>query len=109
MDLRLDRIVFGRQPERVEAHRLKHFKTLHFLESGITIARAVIIPVPDMQFRAGRVRKHFQNVVFFIRVLFVENIFFGFLPALLPFAFDGFHIHNKKTSSKRTKRINFSS
>ncbi len=68
----LDRVILGGQPERVETHRLKHVITLHLFEAGIAVGRAVVIPVPDVQFCAGRVREHFQNVVFGLIRLFVE-------------------------------------
>ena len=94
MDPRLDGVIFRGEPERVEAHRLEHVKALHLLEAGKSVGRAVVVPMPDVQLRARRIGKHFQHIIFVIRVLFVEVVFLGLFPALLPFAFDRSHIHN---------------
>ena len=48
-----------------------------------------------MQFGCGRVGKHFETVKLLVYVLFIESIKFFFFPFLLPFGFDGFHIHRK--------------
>lgn len=61
--------------------------------------------MPDMQFCAGRIGEHFKNIIFYVDVLFVEIILFGLFPTLLPFAFNGFHIHNQKTSAAQTSLI----
>ena len=89
-----DRIIFRREPEGVEAHRLKDLIALHFFEPGIGIGRTVIIPVPDVQFCAGGIGKHFENIPFFIDVLFVESILPGFFPFCLPFALHRLHVHH---------------
>ena len=93
MDSRFYGVIFRGQTERVEAHRLKHFETLHFFEPCVRIGGSVIVPVPHVQFCAGRVGEHFQNVPFFIGVLFIERVFLVLLPTRLPFAFYRFYVH----------------
>ena len=96
VDTRLYRIVFGRQTERVKAHGLKHFVTLHTFESGKRVGRAVVVPVSRVKFRARRVREHLEAVVFFVHSRAVEFVKAGFFPDLLPFAFDLLIIHKRQ-------------
>jgi hypothetical protein len=49
-----------------------------------------------VQFCARGIGEHFQNVHFFIDILFIEYVGFGLFPLRLPFAFYGFHIHTTK-------------
>ena len=104
MNTRFDGVVFRRQTERVKPHRLEHFVSLHLLKACIRIGRAVVIPMPDVQLCARGIGEHFQNVELFIHTLFVKNVLFALLPSGLPFAFNRFHIHNRKPPSAHTRR-----
>ncbi len=76
MDARLDGVVFRGQSEGVEAHRLEHFEALHLFETRVRVRRAVIIPMSDVELRSGRIGEHFEDIPFFIDVLFVEIVLF---------------------------------
>jgi len=85
-DLALDRGVFGRQPERVPAHRVQHVEPLGAHEARQHVAEGVIADMPDMD-APGRVGEHLQHVIF--RPLVV--VFGGedrlFVPLALPARF----------------------
>lgn len=98
MYLGLDGVVFRGQTERVEPHGLEHFVALHFFEPCIAVGGAVVVPMPDVQLRTGRVGEHFQNIELFIDVLFVEVVFLRLFPTLLPLAFHALHIHKNNPS-----------
>ncbi len=57
----LDGGVFGRQAERVPAHRLQHVLALHALVAADDVADGVVAHVAHVQ-RAGRVRQHRQAI-----------------------------------------------
>ena len=93
MDARLYGVILGRQTESVEAHGLEHLIPLHPLETRIGIRRTVVVPVPRMKFRAGRIGKHFQNVTFLVHSAAVELVKSRIRPDLLPLLFDLSEIH----------------
>ena len=93
VNARLYRVVFGGKSESVEAHGLKHFVTLHFLETRISVGGTVIVPVSGMQFRARRVREHFEHIPFLVYSVAVELVKSGVRPDFLPLAFNLFEVH----------------
>ena len=95
VNARFDCVVFGGKTERVESHRLENFVAFHFFVSREAVRKSVVIPMSEMQFGSGRVRKHFETVIFLVDVFLIEIIKLFFFPFLLPFCFNGFHIHKK--------------
>ncbi len=61
MRARLDRVLLGRQAERVVAHRVQDVEAVHALEAGVHIGRDVTERVADMQPDPARVREHVED------------------------------------------------
>jgi hypothetical protein len=60
----LDGILLRRQAERVPAHRMQHVQTLGAFVARENIRGGVTLRMADVQARAGRIRKHVENVKF---------------------------------------------
>ena len=93
MDTRLYRVVLSRKSERVEAHRLEYFVSLHPLETGERVGRSEIEPVSDVKFRSRRIRKHFESIVLLVHLGLVESVQSVFRPTILPFLVNLSKIH----------------
>ena len=63
VDIFGNRCVFGRQAERIPAHRMQHVKALRTAIAGDKIPHRIIADMPDMQL-ARRIGKHFKHIVF---------------------------------------------
>ena len=87
MNFMLDGGVFRGQAESVPAHRMQNIETLHAFITGNDIADGVIADMADMNF-AGRIRKHLQQIIFFLLRIFGNLEGFFILPFLLPFFFN---------------------
>ena len=96
MNTRFYGIVFSRQTERVESHRLKHLVSLHAFETRKRIGRAVIVPMSRVKFRAGGIGKHFKTIILFVYSRTVELVKPGVRPNLLPFAFNLLIVHKRE-------------
>ncbi len=57
----LDGELLGRQPERVEAHRVQHVVPGHPLEAGEHVGADEPQRMPDVQATARRIREHVQH------------------------------------------------
>ncbi len=57
----LDGVLLGRQPERVEAHRVQHVVAGHALVAGVDVGGDVAERVADVQTGARRVREHVED------------------------------------------------
>ena len=57
-----NRVLLGRQTERVVAHWVQDRLTLHPPISAIDVRRGVALRVPNMQSSPARIRKHIQHV-----------------------------------------------
>ena len=64
---RLDRILLGRQPEGVPAHRVQDAEAAHPLVAGDDVGRDVALGVADVEPRTRRVREHVEHVVLGLR------------------------------------------
>ncbi len=93
MDAGLDRIVFCRQTERIEADWLKDLVTAHLLHARPGIGRCIIEPVPDMELCARGIREHLQHIQLLIKTFRIECGQFHVGPFLLPFAINFYRIH----------------
>jgi hypothetical protein len=86
----LDRMVLGRQPERVVAHRVQHAPPRAPVEVRHRVPDGVVLQVPHVRL-ARRVREHLQHV----GLLFPVDLVVGDLPRalalpdLLPLGLDG--------------------
>jgi hypothetical protein len=65
---RLDRVVLGRQAERVVAHRVDHLEAVAPAKVRDRVAERVVLQVPDVRL-PGRVREHLQHVVLGLRIV----------------------------------------
>ena len=63
MHLGVDCRILRRQSERVPTHRMQNIEALCAAVAGDQIANRVVPHMPDMQL-AGRVWKHFKNIIF---------------------------------------------
>ena len=89
MVARLQRILFRRKSERIESHRVKDVVSLHALHPCNNVAGGVTLRMTDVQTLSARIRKHVQNVVLRLRLVFrVGAESAVFLPELLPFLFN---------------------
>ncbi len=88
VDSSIDRRVFGRQAERVPAHRMKHVVSEHSHHPRDRVTERVILRVADMEI-ARRVRQHLQGIVFWLRALVRRAIDVLGRPARLPLSLDG--------------------
>ena len=59
----LDRVLLGRQAERIPADRVQHVEPLHALVAREDVRRRVALRMTDVQPRPGRVREHVEDVV----------------------------------------------
>ena len=83
----LDGGVFRRQSERVPSHGMNHVEALHAPEPRGHVADGVIAHVPHVQ-RAGRIRQHFEHVVFRLGRIGIGLERVVRVPARLPFPFN---------------------
>ena len=63
MGLLGDRRIFGRQPESVPSHRMEDVVASRATVAGNHIAHCVVTDMSDMEC-AGRVGKHFEDIIF---------------------------------------------
>src|SRR5207237_3283502 len=90
----LDRVLFGRQTERVPAHGMQDIKPAHSLVTRDDVGRGVTFRMPDMQTGAARIRKHIKHVefrftrieIFLARARRVKNL--ALVPDRLPLGLD---------------------
>ena len=63
---------------------MEKVESLHFFRPGPDICQSIIIPMPDMELRPGRIGKHLQAIelVVLVRIKSMEFLLF---PTLLPF------------------------
>ena len=94
MNTRLYSVVFGRQTERVEAHRLENVVAFHALITRVRIGKTVVVPMPQVQICARGVGEHFESVIFFLFRVVLEGVNFVLRPDFVPFFFDCFIVHN---------------
>ena len=59
-----DRILLGRKPERVPAHRMQHVEPAHAVMAREDVCRGVALGMPDVQALAAGVGEHVEHVVF---------------------------------------------
>ena len=83
MDVAGDRGVLGRQSERVPTHRVQHVVALGAAVARDEVAHRVVAHVPDMQF-AGGIREHFEDIVFWARLVLVRLEYPALTPGPLP-------------------------
>ena len=86
MDAILDRGIFRRQTERIEAHREQHVVSLHPHVTRARIGGSHRKPVTDVQVTAG-VRQHGQRVVFRFALVDHRAVQLVRFPFLLPLLF----------------------
>src|SRR5262249_23687841 len=60
----LNGIILGRRAKRVPTHRMEHVETLEPFVSRPTIRKDITAPMPYVQSRTRRVRKHIETVIF---------------------------------------------
>ncbi len=86
---RLDRVLLGRQAERVPPHRMQHVEALHPLVAAQDVRRRVPLGVPHVEPRPRRIREHVQTVELgpVLAVVGFERLVFE--PVLLPLLLDG--------------------
>ena len=101
--------IFRRHAERVPAHRMQDVEAARPLEPGDHIAHRIIAHVPHVD-TAGRIWKHFQDVIFRPRVVVLGGEGRPLLPNLLPFRFGlarvvalGLHSSSIRSSRIRSK------
>src|SRR5215213_6539034 len=83
----LDRGVFGRQPEGVEAYREEHPVAVHPHKARSGVRGRHRVPVPHMQIPT-RVREHGERVVLGLALVLVGLVKAALGPPLLPAAFE---------------------
>ena len=86
MDVVLARGVLGRQAEGVPPHGMKDVETAGPLIARDQVAQGVVADVPHMD-SAGRIGKHFQDVVLRLARVLDGLEHLAVLPRLLPFPF----------------------
>ncbi|MPM76784.1 hypothetical protein SDC9_123783 [bioreactor metagenome] len=62
MGTRFDCIVFGREPEGVEAHRVQYVVAIHAEEPAVDVGGRIPFRVSHMQARPGGIGEHIQYV-----------------------------------------------
>jgi len=87
VDTVFDGGIFRRQAEGVPADGVQDVESVHPLEAAKGVTDAVVADMPHVQ-PAGRVGKHFQNVVLGPVTAFGGAIDLVLIPACLPFLFD---------------------
>ena len=87
MRVRFDRIVFGGQTERIEAHREQHVIALHTALARNDLKARIRLDMPDVHARAGRIRELDKSVEFLVGP-FLRLEAFLLRPLFLPLFFD---------------------
>src|SRR5438045_7166326 len=85
-----DRVLLGRQTERVPAHRMQDIAAAHSLVTRNDVGGGVTLRMAHVQAGAARIREHVEDVefgflgveTFLARVRRVENL--AFIPDFLP-------------------------
>ena len=89
-----DRVLLRGQAECVPAHRMQHAEAAHPFVARNNVRGGVTFGMPDVQARPARVRKHVEDVKFWLRRIetFLARIGhmkkLSLLPDGLPFWFD---------------------
>src|SRR5438876_4092732 len=89
----LDRVLFRRQTESIPPHRVKHVKTPHSFVARDDIGSGVTLGMSDMKTRAARIRKHVEDVEFWLcrikaRLAGIRHVKkLSLVPKVLPFGF----------------------
>ena len=96
---RFDRVVFRRQAECVKALGMEKVESLHFFRPGPDICQSIIIPMPDMELRPGRIGKHLQAIELVVLVR-IKSIEFLLFPTLLPFFINVFAVCHRLALSQ---------
>ena len=96
VNTRLYGVVFRRQTERVESHRLKNLVALHTFETRKGVRRSVIVPMPCVEFCSRGIGKHFKTIILFVHSRAIELIKSGIRPNFLPFAFNLLIVHKRE-------------
>ena len=86
----LDRVLLGRQPERVPAHRMEDIEPAHPFVTRDDVGGRIAFRMSDVQTGAARIRKHIEHVefrlgrieVFLARIRCVKNL--ALIPDGLP-------------------------
>ncbi len=103
--VRLDRVVFRRQAERIKADRKQHVVSLHPSLSRENLNARICLDMAYVHARAGRIRKLDEPVPFrsFIKIDCLESLCVS--PGLLPFRLDFPEIISHFLSSVHNKRV----
>ena len=89
MGSRLDRVLLGRQAERVPAHRMQNVDASHAEVSGQDVCRGVALGMADVKSCARRVREHVEHVFLRPAVGRADGLpGLVFVPEALPARFD---------------------
>ena len=83
-----NRILLGRQTERVVSHRMENGFATHSPISRLNIRRRVTLRVSDVQSRATGIREHVEDIDFVTLWHFRCTKRFIYLPIRLPLGFD---------------------
>ena len=82
----LQGILFCRQTECIESHRVHDVVSLHPLHAGNHVSCRIAFRMPYMQALPGRIRKHIQNIILRLReVIGIRSEGLMIFPVLLPF------------------------
>jgi hypothetical protein len=84
----LDRVLLGRQTERVPTHRMQHVHAGHAQPARPDVRRGVALRVADVEPRARRVREHVEDVRLAASTGVVRAIRAVLEPVALPLRFD---------------------
>src|SRR6202790_327996 len=98
--------VFGGQAEGVPAHGMEDVEAAHALDAGDDVADGVVAHVSHVH-GAGRVRQHFEDVVFRLGGIGFGFEDAGFGPALLPFGFDSLRVVAGRRGARRKSGLRF--
>ena len=97
---RLDRMLLGRQPERVPPHRVQHVMPGRNLVAGDHVAHRVVPHMPDMD-AARRIGEHLEDVILRLVACPGRAERARLFPGLLPFRFDALGVVAGHGSSLR--------
>ena len=81
----LNGVLFGGQPEAVEAHRVQYIEAFQAFVARVNIGGDVPQRMPYVQARTRRIREHIQNIVLGFGNIFHNPVGVVFFPKLLPF------------------------
>ena len=81
----LDRILLGRQPERIVTHRMQHIETPEPFVTRIDVRCDVTQRMTDVQSRPRRIREHVQHIIFRPALIHFDPVGFLLGPTALPF------------------------